>query len=503
MSVRLRLCHTDPGLWPAKAADGTPYARQLIWPQLTAFVARSLPETVVALFAEPVVQGHNNSTEWWSLLPGQPVPLLSLTKEEQGRVKDILLQRLDLVRHLGERYRVAGNRHAAELIVQASVTPGADQVMVQNGHPVIIGWGYPGAGIQPLHFADTPRDVRGRRWWLWFLFLMIMGMILASFLYSCDHIWPVAGEIPKPSPIADTLINDILQAEDELRRRLEACSVSGLPSLPPDIPGSGTMELGLSKTFPNSDAPRPTAPVPTEKPLGPEAALIPPQKQGHAKKTCPPKPKPWENPEVALLLDASGSMALSADLRNSQVKALMRQAMAGSHAALSKLHGGRSRLDAAKDAVAGLAATLPGHIDLGLLVFGRCEGTDNYSFFKGNERHRLLEQMRSITPRQGTPLARGLERAGTMLDGIKIPGTIVVVTDGEDSCGGDPCAVARALKARKPNIRINVINVDGSGDGRCMAEATGGKLILPKDGQSWDDLLRDASGHVPLPPGCE
>jgi Mg-chelatase subunit ChlD len=115
----------------------------------------------------------------------------------------------------------------------------------------------------------------------------------------------------------------------------------------------------------------------------------------------------------------------------------------------------------------------------------------------------VLGLVARIQPEQGTPLARGLERAGNMLDGVGVPGVIVVVTDGEDSCGGDPCAVAKALKRKKPNLKINVIGVGGSGKGRCMAEATGGRFVTPRPGQSWKDVFMQATEQKPLPPGCE
>src|SRR3546814_14980055 len=80
----------------------------------------------------------------------------------------------------------------------------------------------------------------------------------------------------------------------------------------------------------------------------------------------------------------------------------------------------------------------------------------------------------------GTALARASERAGKVVanDGESV---IVVVSDGEETCHGDPCAAARALKAAKPNAIINVIAISGDGQGRqvipCVAPATGGRVL--------------------------
>ncbi|NKD55031.1 MULTISPECIES: VWA domain-containing protein [unclassified Haematospirillum] len=508
MSVRVRLCRCEPTRWLVGSESDPLSYRQRSWLELTAILSPAFPDTIPGLFAEPLLSDDGKDLEWWSSLPGQPVLLSSLTLPEQNRVRDLLFQRLGLVRQLGERYRLSGNVAFADLIEKVTVTPGSDQVLVQNGQPVIVGWGYAGSGLNLPVFYNTGSVASGHRWWLWLLAILLLLLLISLFLYRCNGLLPSTGEEVEQAPVAEedhnALIADILDAEREVMRRLAECRVPDqnamldLPAPASTIPSPGYLN-------PVEEVVKPPAPA-VKPPVLPSRTDDTPKERANKNTrpaSCPPKPKAWENPEVAVLLDASGSMGLSADLKPSQVQMLMRQVMGGNSFALSKLQGGRSRLDAAKDAVADLTKTLPRHIDLGLLVFGRCEGTDNYKFFKADERTRLLEQLRSITPRQGTPLARGLERAGTMLDGVRVPGTIVVVTDGEDSCGGDPCAVARDLKARKPNIRINVISVDGSGDGRCMAETTGGKLILPKDGQSWDDLFRAASGHTPVPQGCE
>jgi Mg-chelatase subunit ChlD len=207
-------------------------------------------------------------------------------------------------------------------------------------------------------------------------------------------------------------------------------------------------------------------------------------------------------------MDRSGSMRLRAGVPQSKVEDLYRRASRGDAAAIAELNsltgqGDNSRLGVAKGAVRDMMETLPKDVDVGLVVFGQCSGAESFKFFSANDRPRLLSLLQSITPQEGTPLARGLERAGTMVDGVSVPATVVVVTDGQDSCGGDPCAVARALKAQKPNLTINVVDVNGSGEAACMAQATGGKVYRMRSPDDLDNLIQKASGETPVPPGCE
>ena len=53
---------------------------------------------------------------------------------------------------------------------------------------------------------------------------------------------------------------------------------------------------------------------------------------------------------------------------------------------------------------------------------------------------------------------------------------IVLVTDGVESCNGDPCEFIRTITAQRKDIVIDVIMVDGSNRLKCLADETGGKF---------------------------
>ncbi len=73
----------------------------------------------------------------------------------------------------------------------------------------------------------------------------------------------------------------------------------------------------------------------------------------------------------------------------------------------------------------------------------------------------------------------------------------MVVSDGEETCRGDPCAAARALKAAKPRAIINVIDISGDGKGRqviqCVAQATGGQVLTPQSPMDFGRTLQQAT----------
>lgn len=508
MSSIVRVCRTESGRYAAVLPSGASlHARHA---EIAAVLRASLPETTAHLFAQPMPSADGGFVDWVTPLAGQPVPLSDLPPDRRAAVEKALAERLAAIRALAARLP---DKDAADLLRRAAVDPGAEQVYAMNGQPVVIGWGLAGSfaaappPIPPVAAAASVAAAPRRSWWRWLLaVLLLLGLAAAALflLRRCEEIPPPAEIPPAAQDNLDDLRARIRAAEDEIRRRLERCA-------PPKAEEPKAEEPPKVEVPPKVEPPpkveKPVAPPTVDKPKAetPKAekpAAPPPQKTA-----CPPKRPSWEQPEVMLMLDASGSMRLPREMADSEVESLLRRAMRGDRAAFAKLQGytggAGSRLAAAKEATKGVISQMPKEVDVGLLVFGKCEGADNYNFFKAAQRPALMGLVDRIQPEQGTPLARGLERAGNMLDGVNVPGVIVVVTDGEDSCGGDPCAVAKALKRKKPNLKINVIGVGGSGKGRCMAEATGGRFVTPRSGQSWNEVLMQATEQKPLPPGCE
>ncbi|MGH9808598.1 MAG: vWA domain-containing protein, partial [Terriglobia bacterium] len=83
-----------------------------------------------------------------------------------------------------------------------------------------------------------------------------------------------------------------------------------------------------------------------------------------------------------------------------------------------------------------------------------------------------------------TPLTSAVEQAANVLDYKNKPGVIVVVTDGEETCGRSPCELAKLLHATGAQLTIHVIafrydTFSWTGEGSamdlmCLAETNSG-----------------------------
>jgi Ca-activated chloride channel family protein len=97
-----------------------------------------------------------------------------------------------------------------------------------------------------------------------------------------------------------------------------------------------------------------------------------------------------------------------------------------------------------------------------------------------------MEIVETLNPAGKTPLAQAVEKAAEVLDFRTKPGTVIVLTDGEETCGGAPCDLGKMLAAEGAQLTVHVIGFrmtafwtggQSAVDVRCLAEATGGQYI--------------------------
>jgi Ca-activated chloride channel homolog len=97
-----------------------------------------------------------------------------------------------------------------------------------------------------------------------------------------------------------------------------------------------------------------------------------------------------------------------------------------------------------------------------------------------NAAEAIMRAVNALTPAGRTPLTSAVRQAAEVLDYRNKPGLIVMVTDGEETCGGLPCDLGKELHAAARQLTIHVVGYrvkDYSWTGeqsildvRCLAE---------------------------------
>jgi Ca-activated chloride channel family protein len=110
---------------------------------------------------------------------------------------------------------------------------------------------------------------------------------------------------------------------------------------------------------------------------------------------------------------------------------------------------------------------------------------------------RIMREVNALTPAGKTPMTAAVAQAAEVLDFRAKPGLIVVLTDGEETCGGSPCDLGKELHADAAQLTVHVIgfrlkNFSWTGeqsvlDAKCLAEETGGLYITA---ESHEDLVQ-------------
>lgn len=182
---------------------------------------------------------------------------------------------------------------------------------------------------------------------------------------------------------------------------------------------------------------------------------------------------------VLLILDASGSMN-------------------------AKLPSGGTRIEVARRAVKGVASLIPSEAQLALRLYGaqsprerkNCEDTNVAVPFAPASANgdRIASAVDGATAQGYTPIAYSLEQAASDFPGDAKDRIIVLVSDGKETCKGDPTIAAKALAGKGVTIHAVGFIVDTAArmQLQAIARATGGSYFDAPVGPELPDTLKSA-----------
>jgi len=193
--------------------------------------------------------------------------------------------------------------------------------------------------------------------------------------------------------------------------------------------------------------------------------------------------KPTKNLEI--ILDASGSM--------------------------KTLLGKKTRWATALDVLGDVVAKLPPDYSVGLRTYGHrvastspktCTDTELVAPVAPLDRARLMTVARGLRPRGETPLVYSILQTPGDLKGVG-GGSVILITDGEESCKGDIAGAAKTLKDSGLNLSLNIVGFTlKSAKAQAalggLAEAMGGRYYAADSGAALGRaLLLAAADQLP------
>ena len=165
-----------------------------------------------------------------------------------------------------------------------------------------------------------------------------------------------------------------------------------------------------------------------------------------------------------------------------------------------------TRIDEVRKALAQVLPNAARFRKIGLITYGpgpyaQCNVELDFTPIP-NAAERIMGVVNAINPAGKTPLVEAVKRAAQVLAN---QGTIVLLTDGEETCGGAPCALGQAIKAAATGrLTVHVIGYQLRGfswtgaqsilDVKCLAEQTGGLYITANNRQELIEAFEKTLG---------
>jgi Ca-activated chloride channel homolog len=178
--------------------------------------------------------------------------------------------------------------------------------------------------------------------------------------------------------------------------------------------------------------------------------------------------------------------------------------------------GNKDKMAIAKEVMSKLIKELPDNVQVGLEVYGHrrkddCNDIEVLSPVGTVSKDTLIKQIQAINPKGKTPITKSLELAAEQLEAVEEETTIVLISDGQETCEADPCAALKALKDQGIKVKVHVVGFGVTKEEQaqlsCIAEAGQGKYFTARNANQLKAALSEVKQAVvqkvvapPLPP---
>jgi Ca-activated chloride channel family protein len=150
-----------------------------------------------------------------------------------------------------------------------------------------------------------------------------------------------------------------------------------------------------------------------------------------------------------------------------------------------------TRIDKVRSALARVLPSATRYRRVGLITYGpgpyaQCNVKLNLKPVV-NAASAIMHDVETLVPAGKTPLSEAVQQAADVLNYRNKPGVIVLLTDGEETCGGNPCELGKTLRAEAAGLVVHVIvfrvkdftwmGAQSILDTKCLADQNSGLYI--------------------------
>ena len=162
---------------------------------------------------------------------------------------------------------------------------------------------------------------------------------------------------------------------------------------------------------------------------------------------------------------------------------------------------GRTKIEIAREAVASMLDTWPANRQLGLMAYGHrtkgdCADIEMQMAPGTVDATAIQEAVNALHPKGMTPISASVRLAARRLNFTERKATVILVSDGEETCHADPCALGKDLEQLGLDFTAHVVGFDlPEGEARaqlqCLAKSTGGRYVEARDAAELNTALSE------------
>jgi Ca-activated chloride channel homolog len=169
---------------------------------------------------------------------------------------------------------------------------------------------------------------------------------------------------------------------------------------------------------------------------------------------------------------------------------------------------GTPKLEIARETLRTVLQTVPADMELGLMAYGHrekgsCDDIELIVPPAAGSASAITAAADSMKFLGKTPLTAAVRQAAEALKYTEEKSTVILITDGIETCDADPCALGKELEQSGVDFTAHVVGFGLTAEeGRqvaCLAENTGGKYLQASNAGDLKDALAEAVVVAPVP----
>lgn len=147
---------------------------------------------------------------------------------------------------------------------------------------------------------------------------------------------------------------------------------------------------------------------------------------------------------------------------------------------------GVAKIEIARNVIGDMLSDWNDGVHLGVIAYGHrekgaCSDIETLVNVGPVDKAALMAKVNAISPKGKTPISASVRKAAEALKYTEEKATVILVSDGLETCNADPCALANELEAAGVDFTTHVIGFDVNKEEEaslaCLAENTGGRYM--------------------------